>query len=218
MFDFIARHLDLIDGVVFDFGGVMAPAPGDDWPLYPFFERAGITMDAVKAWNEKYRPLADRGDITMEELYMKMLADRGVEPPEPGFCLRAAEIDGEGWANFKPATYELMKELKALGKKLGILSNMSQFYYEHYFTTVAAHIRALCDAEVISWQVHLLKPQREIYDIAAERMGVSPERLLFLDDTLVNVQTARNCGWRSERYVLSADGEASGGQDVPDNR
>lgn len=215
MFDFIAKHLDSVDGVVFDFGGVMAPAPGDDWPLYPFFERAGIGMADVKDWNARYRPLADRGDITMEELYESLLKDKGVKPPEPGFCRRAAEIDGEGWANFMPVTYELMKELKALGKKLGILSNMSQFYYEHYFLTVAAHIRALCDAEVISWQVRLLKPGREIYGIAAARMDLPPERLLFLDDTPVNVEAARNCGWQSEIYVLYPDGTAHG---VADDR
>ena len=207
MLDFVAKHLDSVDGVVFDFGGVMVPVPGDDCPLYPFLEQVGIGMDAVKAWNERHRPLADRGDITMEELYSQLLEDRGVTPPDPDFCRRAAQIDNESWTDYKPATYELMKELKALGKKIGILSNMSQFYYENYFTTVAAHIRALADVEVISWKLHLLKPYRMIYDLCGFLMDLPPERLLFLDDTPANVEAARQYGWKSERYVMSATGE-----------
>ena len=33
-------------------------------------------------------------------------------------------------------------------------------------------------------------------------MGLSPERLLFLDDTPVNVNAARSYGWQAEVYSI----------------
>ena len=92
--------------------------------------------------------------------------------------------------------------LKAQGKKLGILSNMSPDFYDRLFVPRAADYRALVDVEVISGLEKLYKPERPIYDLTQRRMGLSPERLLFLDDTPVNVNAARSYGWQAEVYSI----------------
>ena len=97
-------------------------------------------------------------------------------------------------------TLELMRRLKAVGKKVGILSNMSPDFHERLFVPRAAAYRALADAEVISGLVKLYKPEKPIYDLTARRMGLPPERLLFVDDTPSNVEAARRYGWQSETY------------------
>ena len=70
---------------------------------------------------------------------------------------------------------------------------------------LAALREALADAEVISGLVNLYKPEKPIYDLAAQRMGLPPERLLFLDDTPSNVDAARSYGWQSEIYPPSGE-------------
>ena len=61
---------------------------------------------------------------------------------------------------------------------------------DHY----TEEIRALFDAIVISAEVGLHKPQPEIYELAAERVGVPPERCVFVDDLRENCEGAEAAG------------------------
>ena len=190
------------DGVVFDFGGVISVSPMEGWELYPFCAARGVDRTTVAAGWKRYRHLWDGGFISFDEMYRRIFADAGVE-------ISAAdleelwEIDAVGWIrNLRPETLDLMRMLKAQGKKLGILSNMSPDFYDRLFVPRAADYRALADVEVISGLEKLYKPERPIYDLTQRRMGLSPERLLFLDDTPVNVHAARSYGWQAEVYSI----------------
>ena len=190
------------DGVVFDFGGVISVSPMEGWELYPFCAARGVDRTTVAAGWKRYRHLWDGGFISFDEMYRRIFADAGVE-------ISAAdleelwEIDAVGWIrNLRPETLNLMRMLKAQGKKLGILSNMSPDFYDRLFVPRAAYYRALADVEVISGLEKLYKPERPIYDLTQRRMGLSPERLLFLDDTPVNVNAARSYGWQAEVYSI----------------
>ncbi len=190
------------DGVVFDFGGVISVSPMEGWELYPFCAARGVDRTTVAAGWKRYRHLWDGGFISFDEMYRRIFADAGVE-------ISAAdleelwEIDAVGWIrNLRPETLDLMRMLKAQGKKLGILSNMSPDFHDRLFVPRAADYRALADVEVISGLEKLYKPERPIYDLTQRRMGLSPERLLFLDDTPVNVNAARSYGWQAEVYSI----------------
>ena len=190
------------DGVVFDFGGVISVSPMEGWELYPFCAARGVDRTTVAAGWKRYRHLWDGGFISFDEMYRRIFADAGVE-------ISAAdleelwEIDAVGWIrNLRPETLDLMRMLKAQGKKLGILSNMSPDFYDRLFVPRAADYRALADVEVISGLEKLYKPERPIYDLTQRRMDLSPDRLLFLDDTPVNVHAARSYGWQAEVYSI----------------
>ena len=190
------------DGVVFDFGGVISVSPMEGWELYPFCAARGVDRTTVAAGWKRYRHLWDGGFISFDEMYRRIFADAGVE-------ISAAdleelwEIDAVGWIrDLRPETLDLMRMLKAQGKKLGILSNMSPDFHDRLFVPRAADYRALADVEVISGLEKLYKPERPIYDLTQRRMGLSPERLLFLDDTPVNVNAARSYGWQAEVYSI----------------
>ena len=190
------------DGVVFDFGGVISVSPMEGWELYPFCAARGVDRTTVEAGWKRYRHLWDGGFISFDEMYRRIFADAGVE-------ISAAdleelwEIDAVGWIrNLRPETLDLMRMLKAQGKKLGILSNMSPDFHDRLFVPRAADYRALVDVEVISGLEKLYKPERPIYDLTQRRMGLSPDRLLFLDDTPVNVNAARSYGWQAEVYSI----------------
>ena len=190
-----------VDGVVFDFGGVFTVSPlAGDWPVYTYCAKFGVDRAAVDRGWKRYRHLWDGGFIPFAELYRRTFADAGV-------TLDAAqvddlwELDAVGWIRtLRDDTLALMRRLKASGKKLGVLSNMSPDFYERLFVPRCAAYRALLDAEVISGLELLYKPEEPIYRLTERRMGLPPDRLLFLDDTEKNVLAARAFGWHAEVY------------------
>ena len=197
----IERECAAVDGVVFDFGGVMTVSPkDDDWPVYAYCAKFGVDRAAVDRGWQRYRNLWDGGFISFAELYGRTFADAGV-------TIGAAqlddlwELDAADWfRTMRTDTLALMRRLKASGKKLGVLSNLSPESYERLFVPRCAEYRALLDAEVISGLELLYKPEEPIYRLMERRMGLPPARLIFLDDTEANVLAARAFGWRAEVY------------------
>lgn len=63
----------------------------------------------------------------------------------------------------------------------------------------------LFDATVISGDVGLHKPQREIYDLACERLGVTPAECVFVDDLRENVGGAEAAGMTAILHRESTD-------------
>jgi epoxide hydrolase-like predicted phosphatase len=56
---------------------------------------------------------------------------------------------------------------------------------------------SMADVLVYSYEVGIEKPDRRIYEITCERLGVRPGEVVFLDDLEANVAAARQLGMRS---------------------
>ena len=197
----IERACAAVDGVVFDFGGVVTVSPNtDDWPIYAYCAKFGVDRAAVHRGWQRYRSLWDGGFIPFAELYRRMFADAGAALADKQVD-ELWELDSGCWIRtLREDTLALMRRLKASGKKLGVLSNMSPEFYERLYVPRCAVLRALLDAEVISGLELLCKPEEPIYRLTERRMGLPPDRLLFLDDTEANVLAARAFGWHAEVY------------------
>ena len=52
----------------------------------------------------------------------------------------------------------------------------------------------LLDGGIVSYQVHALKPDREIYEILLARYDLVADQCLFFDDRADNVEGARKVG------------------------
>jgi putative hydrolase of the HAD superfamily len=61
------------------------------------------------------------------------------------------------------------------------------------------------DHRFLSFELGLRKPDIAIYQAVADRLPCSRDRVLFLDDLAVNVESARLFGFRSEQ-VRGLDG------------
>lgn len=191
---------EVVDGVVFDFGGVISVSPIDGWKLYPYCAALGVDHAAVDAGWKKYRHLWDGGFITFNEMYRRIFSDAG-KTVSDAELEELWEIDAVSWIReLRTDTLELMRRIKEAGKKIGILTNMSPDFYERLFVPRAADYRMYADAEVVSGLEKLYKPERPIYDLMAQRLGVPGERLLFLDDTPRNIEAARAYGWQGEVF------------------
>ena len=197
----IERACAAVDGVVFDFGGVFTVSPlAGEWPVYAYCAKCGVDRAAVDRGWKNYRHLWDGGFIPFSELYRRTFADAGVTLDDAQVD-DLWELDAVGWIRtLRDDTLALMRHLKASGKKLGVLSNMSPDFHERLFVPRCAAYRALLDAEVISGLELLYKPEEPIYRLTERRMDLPPDRLLFLDDTEANVLAARAFGWHAEVY------------------
>ena len=60
------------------------------------------------------------------------------------------------------------------------------------------------DYRFLSYQLGLVKPDRALFDRVAELVPVAPDRVLFLDDNLVNVEGASEAGFTA-RHVRGVD-------------
>lgn len=89
----------------------------------------------------------------------------------------------------EPAMVMAVKRLRDAGAKTGLVSNSwgRDGYPRETFED-------LFDAVVISGEVALRKPGPEIYLLAAAKVGVPPERCVFVDDFKVNVEGAEAVG------------------------
>ncbi|MFM5953771.1 MAG: HAD family hydrolase [Novosphingobium sp.] len=67
---------------------------------------------------------------------------------------------------------------------------------------------------VVSGIEKIAKPDAAIFDLAAGRFGLHPEAMLFIDDSLPNIESASALGWQvhhfSDAEGLSADLRARG--------
>ena len=88
-----------------------------------------------------------------------------------------------------------VRTIRAGGLRTGLLSN--SWSTDHYDRELLAE---LFDDVVISADVGLHKPQPEIYRLAAERLGVEPERCLFVDDLRENCEGAEATGMTPIRF------------------
>jgi HAD superfamily hydrolase (TIGR01509 family) len=55
----------------------------------------------------------------------------------------------------------------------------------------------MADVLVYSYEVGIEKPDRRIYKITCQRLGVAPGEVVFLDDLEANVVAAREAGMRA---------------------
>lgn len=116
---------------------------------------------------------------------------------------------------FMPQTGELIRNLKAAGYGIYLLSNAGVEFanYKHRLPAYECF-----DGMVVSCYEHVLKPDARIYARLCERYGLAPDTCLFVDDVRHNVDGARRIGmqgWHFDgtvealRHFLLGDRQAS---------
>lgn len=87
---------------------------------------------------------------------------------------------------------DLVSTLHEKGFKIYILSNYGKTLLEH--TRPNFPFLSLVDGEVFSFDVHQIKPHRDIYETLLKRYDISPENAVFFDDLKANCEAAKALG------------------------
>lgn len=180
----------MIRNIVFDMGNVLIRFD----PLL-FIEREGITdpEDRKIILDELFNSVEwaqmDRG-ILEEKTAEPFILKRFPERLHPAVCnlLYHWAIPGDEFYGMR----ELVAELKEAGYRLFLLSNASTAQHRYW---PLFPVSRYFDGKLISCDVKVVKPMREIYQIFTDRFLLDPEECLFIDDAPANVAAAITCGW-----------------------
>ena len=176
----------MLKNIVFDLGGVVVAHNEEGFreKLGKFFDFVfGPDMKCVPSFWVDY----DLGILTIDETAAEVAKYRDCDAETAKMhMLQAIALQEE----VEP-TVELIKELKAKGYKLYVLSNMSKEYIEF--------LRKLpvfdyFDYQVVSSEVHLGKPDPKIYNYLLEHCELNPAETIFIDDRKDNVEVAESVG------------------------
>ena len=179
--------------VFLDFGGVLTTSVWDSFA--EFLRGEGLDPDTIKdLFRHDPEALADlrgleTGALTEGEFETKFGRRLGLKDPE-------GLIDSM-FAGMRPdeRMVAACKEIRAAGLLTGLITNSwSTAHYDR------ALLDELFDTAVISAEVHMHKPQPEIYRLAAERLNVAPEECIFVDDLRENCEGAEAVGMTAVRH------------------
>ncbi len=90
------------------------------------------------------------------------------------------------------------ERLRQRGYRLFVLSNASNAFHWFFPANVP---KEYFEGIVVSAEIHLLKPDREIYEYLLKRYGLKAEECLFLDDLPENVEGARAVGMNAMQFL-----------------
>ena len=81
--------------------------------------------------------------------------------------------------------------------RLALLSNLAPV---HDVINIRRKYSRFFRTKILSYKVHLAKPDTRIYKLAAKRLRLQPKECVFIDDKLRNVKGARKAGMKSIHY------------------
>ena len=91
-----------------------------------------------------------------------------------------------------------IRQQKANGLKIGIISNVAQYQFNQLFSKEEQE--ELFDFLVLSGEVGFSKPSKEIFKIAIDKSEACLNEIYFFDDSWQNVEAAKKLGINAFLY------------------
>lgn len=178
--------------VILDYGMVLTrpPDPAARGELQRITGLSSERLDALY-WTDRHA--YDEGKLTGREFWRKLASDAGLDLNEAAID-ELNSWDARMWMNVNEAMLEWQLKLKERGLLTAIVSNMGDAVLEAMEREFAWLARF--DVLVWSYQLHVAKPDRAIYQYVLEKLGTKPAETLFIDDKRDNVAAAVNLGMK----------------------
>lgn len=189
-----------IKAVVLDLGGVVIKL---NWfYTYQIFtnnKNSNTSKDEVMKLVyslSDWKPLHmyERGEMSCEEFH-KAIVDKTKFKMD-------FDTFKKGWNGLLEYVYP---ELEILLKKvqevpLYALSNTNKLHYDEFKNyTIVRNFKQI----YVSHEMGMRKPEKRIYNTLLENINMRPENTLFVDDTFVNLESAKETGIISEQSIDS---------------
>jgi HAD superfamily hydrolase (TIGR01509 family) len=183
-----------IRAVYFDLGGVIVRT-GDREPRTKLAERLGMSYkELAEAVFENESSLrASLGAVSPQEHWADVIHRLGL-PPSEADSVRQEFFAGD------TLDLDLINFLRSLRPKYrtGLLSNAWSDMREYL---ISQKIDDAFDQLIISAEVGIMKPDARIYQLALEKLGVTPDQAVFVDDSIVNIEGARAVGMYAIQFT-----------------
>lgn len=103
----------------------------------------------------------------------------------------------------RPHLKQTVEKLRSMGIRMGVISNIiSSSVVPHFLAEYG--IEKDMECQVLSCVTGIRKPDPEIFRIAERAMGLAPEEMAYVGDTVSrDVRGTRNAGWRCMIQICS---------------
>ena len=206
----------MLKNYIFDLGGVLLDIRMKN--AYERFVALGLPPTELEPGSFVYKLMEDYqlGFVTTAEFCQqvasKCVADsntkcaaslttpRDIEEAWNSICL--------GVADRKLQALRRLRKTKGVAS-VSLLSNTNELHWEcsckNWFNANGNCLEDFFDKIFLSQELHLQKPDPEIFKTAIRELGASPAETIFLDDSPVNTATAAACGLQTLTVTSDVD-------------
>jgi putative hydrolase of the HAD superfamily len=195
----------MIEAVLWDFGGVLTTSPFEAFNRYE--AERGLPRDFIRtinATNPEANAWArfESSNVDLHEFDALFAA----ESEAAGYRVPGREVIELLSGDLRPRMVEVLKLIKGRYRVACITNNVKGGHGPGMASSTEraskmAEVMALFDLVVESSVEGIRKPNPRIYQIACERLGVAPDRAVFLDDLGVNLKPARALGMHTIKVL-----------------
>lgn len=178
-----------VDALLFDLGGVIMSI---DWER-AFSRWAADSGQDAEVLRGRYRFDApyerhERGEIDAREYYASLRRSLGIDLTDDQFAA--------GWgAIFTGEISETVELLRSVKGRVPMYAfSNTNVAHQRIWSKQFETALGLFERIFVSCELGARKPEREAFEKISRSIGVPRERILFFDDTLENVDGARDAG------------------------
>ena len=191
---------DRVDALLYDFGGVLVEIHFDR-VFARWAELAGMPVDAIASgfWNVKAYDAHECGDLDLAGYFAQLRRELGLPLDDAQLADGWHRVFGEEIAPVIDAARRLSRRVPQY-----VFSNTNPSHFEYMrrrYREAFAPFRKV----FTSCELGARKPDRHAFERVSREIGVPLERILFFDDTEVNVQGARAAGMHAVRVRSPED-------------
>lgn len=179
----------MIKAVIFDFDGLIIDT---ETPCYHAFNRIyqeygaelplSLYAQCVGTSFDHFNPYTYLSEIAQQDIDYDVIKTK--------FKLFHEEMLSE--TTLRPGVIDYLEAARQLNLKIGLASSSPISWIEPYLSKykLGTYFDTLCTAD----QVSQVKPDPELYLLALQRLGVSPEEAISFEDSLNGFTAARTAG------------------------
>lgn len=185
-----------VKAILFDLGGVLINLNYQN-TIHAFKELGIENFDELytQAQQSKLFDEYETGKVSSFHFINRILdlMPEGNNPNQVVFAWNAMILD------FPAKRLELLKSLEK-DYKLYLLSNTNDLHMEkvrrELKKTSESPLENYFDKVFLSQEIKMRKPDRETFEWVAQEIGLQPEEILFIDDSIQHVESAKNVGFQ----------------------
>lgn len=182
-----------IKTLIFDLGEVLI-YEHPKWGAKKFSEINGLSVsENMKIMKDDLEYM--KGNITPSGFASKYMKSMNLDISEEEFHTIYSDV-----FTLDEPLFDFLKELK--GKvDLTMLSNTEEVRIIFLKKKFPELFSLFGDRLALSYEVHVVKPQKEIYHHALKIADVKPENSVFIDDKIEYVEAAKKLGMKALQYT-----------------
>ena len=178
-----------IEALIFDFDGVVLDTETPDFETWrAVFQLHGAVLE-LSWWSQFIGGSTSNVDIIGE---LERITGRTMDRHQVWETRRQRYLEIVSASPMLPGVVDYISEAKRMGLKLGVASSSNRSWVEGHLTErgIIRHFESISTSEDVTH----VKPEPDLYLLAASKLEVSPKNSLAIEDSAKGVTAAKTAG------------------------